>query len=541
MLLFLIKHYRNNSIKVHIGIPHFLWTGYILFSAISVTNAYNTTDALFELTKLLLVFALLLTFQSIFATQSISAHFISRIITLVTSFQVLIGYIQKLTTLNLFNSNLNQLGTLTHPNQYSVHLLLALPFVIFNTIQSKGKEKIASSLILSFMTIMFLLSKTRSVWVALAIMLLCTIIYIVRNKNITASLSRYLKLHSRAISLWILFTITLGAISIASDIKDISQHVTDLAEAQSSGRFMLWGYSWNMIQEHPFLGVGIGNWKLNIPVHGSTFYQRPHNDFLWILSESGPFALLSYIFFIGYLLKSLYHSIRNKAQVLTNLEIPIMLMLIGFISVSQFTFPKERILHLLYFSLATSYVLSKNNSKFSLTIKASHILIFSFILTAGITWFGYNRLMNEYSFKNINPDTTSCESYSNINHFFYNMDQTSTPIDFYTGLCYLNQKKMRKANKHFLIAHTLYPMHIDNHLNLATSYGFLKEYQSGVNSFIKLLDIYPHSNKALINLAVLNYHLNEVQKIRSTLERVDLSKLSGDLKSTYDMLLSITH
>ena len=68
-------------------------------------------------------------------------------------------------------------------------------------------------------------------------------------------------------------------------------------------RLKLWTKTLNMISENPLLGVGIGNWKIIIPSYGTTglrseqgevHFQRPHNDFLWILAETGIISLLFY-------------------------------------------------------------------------------------------------------------------------------------------------------------------------------------------------------------------------------------------------------
>ena len=89
--------------------------------------------------------------------------------------------------------------------------------------------------------------------------------------------------------------------------KPLQEKLTSAAnfgEGSAQVRLQLWKKTLSMIADHPVLGVGAGNWKVVIPHYGTNGlpseqgkvqYIRPHNDFLWILSENGPIALLAYL------------------------------------------------------------------------------------------------------------------------------------------------------------------------------------------------------------------------------------------------------
>lgn len=75
---------------------------------------------------------------------------------------------------------------------------------------------------------------------------------------------------------------------------------------ETGGRLIEWKMSGNLIKENPFLGVGIGNWKISILKQENkikeglnTFLHRNHNDFIQITVETGiPGGLLFVTIFI---------------------------------------------------------------------------------------------------------------------------------------------------------------------------------------------------------------------------------------------------
>ena len=67
-----------------------------------------------------------------------------------------------------------------------------------------------------------------------------------------------------------------------------------------------------MAKANPLLGVGLGQWRLVFPLYGKIqkfresgeglveiFFQRPHNDYVWVLTETGIIGLLSYLAILG--------------------------------------------------------------------------------------------------------------------------------------------------------------------------------------------------------------------------------------------------
>lgn len=67
------------------------------------------------------------------------------------------------------------------------------------------------------------------------------------------------------------------------------------------GRLTVWKNTLKMLADSPVAGVGAGNWQHVYPdydggewIRGQTEPQRPHNDFLWILAETGLVGGVAY-------------------------------------------------------------------------------------------------------------------------------------------------------------------------------------------------------------------------------------------------------
>ena len=86
----------------------------------------------------------------------------------------------------------------------------------------------------------------------------------------------------------------------------------------------MWENSGEMIKENFVFGVGAGNWQVYFPKYGFdkfsvneiknglTTYQRPHNDFLWILCETGIIGILAFVSIFIIISFLIYFNIISK-------------------------------------------------------------------------------------------------------------------------------------------------------------------------------------------------------------------------------------
>lgn len=92
--------------------------------------------------------------------------------------------------------------------------------------------------------------------------------------------------------------------------------IGDMTVESNNFRLTAWGESLSLIKQEPFLGVGLGNWKLRVLEYenqykgGYKYMNKVHNDFLEITTESGIVAGLTFIaiflFVFWYFISSLF-------------------------------------------------------------------------------------------------------------------------------------------------------------------------------------------------------------------------------------------
>ena len=116
-------------------------------------------------------------------------------------------------------------------------------------------------------------------------------------------------------------------------------------------RYYHWGNSLMMIKEHPVLGVGLGNWRLNYPLYYKSFARDPgldynrhvrkaHNDYLQLASECGIPALLLFLLLWG----RQFYILRYATEEVDGGEdwrLPILASLAAFSVIMFFSFPMQ--------------------------------------------------------------------------------------------------------------------------------------------------------------------------------------------------------
>jgi len=106
-----------------------------------------------------------------------------------------------------------------------------------------------------------------------------------------------------------------------STFKKQYEKIFNLHYGSAFDRIELWKKTCHIIKEKPVFGGGMASWKINILKQGNknlrsadlvTFYQRPHNDYLWIASETGIIGLFIYLTFIIFLYIRLFKNLASK-------------------------------------------------------------------------------------------------------------------------------------------------------------------------------------------------------------------------------------
>lgn len=301
--------YRHNSdFKLIYFKNIYILRWYLLFIIVgflSIIASHNITESIFTLNQYFNCFvALYLMFYFISHIEKpekfvTSLYFILLLFELYFSFTPILNDIINDT---LVYRSMNYSGLAANINITSFSIVFKIPILIYLTSNAKSiyiKFILSIILLISLYTIFILGS--RGALLGLIICFGTYLIYLFFNfqkikKNI---LSFFL------IVLSIILSISLNILSFKNKNASVINRASTISLSTNDGsvnqRLRYYNQGIDQFINKPFLGVGIGNWKLNsikydkYDIFGYTVPYHAHNDFIQILAEQGIFAFLFYL------------------------------------------------------------------------------------------------------------------------------------------------------------------------------------------------------------------------------------------------------
>ena len=342
--------------------------GYIIFSAISLINAINIIEGFFDLSKVVLFFILFISAVLIINYNENNIKIVCKTIIISSIILAGIGLIQYFFKGLYFIPGVDVVySTFTNRNLFSSILFLTLPFALYGYFTFSKKWIILCLISICFSFFMITIIKARSVWLAIIISFFSLLFIIFFSKN---KLFYRKVLFSKKFILLSLLIIIVIVSAFVLPKPMISSHMSrkDITATESlvDVRLKAWEKTIPMIKEFPLLGVGVGNWKIMLPKYGVSGmrteegvyqYIRPHNDFFWVLAEIG---ILGFIFYLSIFILIIYYILKIISKS-TNRDDKLLLFFllfgfIGYIVISSFSFPRERIFHSIIFIFMISIV-----------------------------------------------------------------------------------------------------------------------------------------------------------------------------------------
>ena len=203
-------------------------------------------------------------------------------------------------------------GFFSHGLHYSgfesIIVIMALSLILFAKLDRRMKLCLWGVLALNASAL--LLSLSRSYYISVVIIIL-TILLIKKT--------RYFVLGSA-----ILITLLLLILSFPNPLNNRIQTLFDRDFQSNKERIYVWKTAVRMASDHPFVGVGAGNWGEKAAEHyfplieketdyKLTGHSHAHNTYLTWLSESGIPGLLLFLLFWFLVVKRLFY-VKSKVE-----------------------------------------------------------------------------------------------------------------------------------------------------------------------------------------------------------------------------------
>ena len=339
-----------------------------------------------------------------------------------------------------------------HKNLLSAMLFLLSSFLLTVIPYLKNRfAKIIPIAIYTLSLIFVVLLKSRATIIGYIISILFfVIIVLLHKKNIVIKHKYKVIISALAVIItFVFFTVILrkASSSIIEKSSEGSQTEYNILSASSMyERLALWDNTYKLSDQKPFLGCGLGNWKIDMPSVGTlNLYRsdvwninfvRPHNEFLGILSECGYITLLIYLIFLCLIIVfSLFAICELKNMKDFILGAVSLSIFVGANFISMFDFPNERIEFIIWINIIIGilYVmLTKNKS----TKGLNYLFL---ILSVLFSVIGFYRYIGEYytydmqqAIKIRDFNSTIKYSQKSISPLF-NIDPIGYPIQWYKG------------------------------------------------------------------------------------------------------------
>jgi O-antigen ligase len=403
-------------------------------------------------------------------------------------------------------------ATFGHKNLVASYLVLALPFllVLSSYVKRWGKIFLFSLIIVAVGVLVVL--QTRAALLALFLAAIVYILYLFANG---AKLNNKYK--------WMLpVLVTCFVVGLFGGIYVFRDKFSVITRTESfRERAALWQNTVDMIKEFP-LGVGAGNWQIFLPKYGVqkfyefnyrvteglTTFQRPHNDFLWVWSETGPVGGIA---FLGLFVFTIITVVRNKEFYFTK---EVVAAIVAFAVVGLVDFPLERVEHTMLFMSFLAFVIpSKQLVVASISYRNNRVFyLFLMLASLSVLWWCYQRWQSELALKKMYRAHVQqqwvrlAQEAHKADGRYMNMDYFSIPISWYQGVANFGQGNLVEAKQSFLHAYAVNPYQIHVLNNLGVCFEKEKNYEEALPLLEQAVAISPTFSDGISTLAGAYYN-----------------------------------
>ncbi|MCI5057673.1 MAG: O-antigen ligase family protein, partial [Flavobacteriales bacterium] len=407
-------------------------------------------------------------------------------------------------------------STIANKNLLSSLLYLCLPFAVIQLQKSKRIIKVLQIVLIVFTLIVLWVLQSKATLIAVLVLITGAMGYFL--KSVRGRKRKYGVLAGSIL--------LIGLFGFVS--TNYQQQFRYLTNANSVHlRLKLWDNSWQMYKENP-LGVGAGNWKLSFPkygldkfeherfVQGRTHFQRPHNDFLSVLCETGPIGLC---LFQGFFLIVVYQgfkllSVNNEYQFR---HWCLFLGIVGYMIIMFIDFPFERIEHQMILFSIFALITVRFEKEFLSKQFASPklVLLMGILLSIFSVIISMYRIVGEQNTHDIIQYHTKgkwgklTKSVQNTMGKFYEMDPMATPLPWYEGVAHFSSGNFKKALESFEHAYEIHPNHIHVLNNLGSTLEKNGKRKEAIEHYRKALQISPFFEESRLNLSALYFNNQE--------------------------------
>lgn len=331
---------------------------------------------------------------------------------------------------------------------------------------------------------------------------------------------------------WGFYTLKGGESSL---LERLNPFTYDQSLSANERRFV-WYKTDLLNADHPWLGVGAGNWKIWFPANNiqggyrlqeqNIVFTRVHNDYLEARAETG---ILGAVLFIGIFLTAGAYGLRALR---TNPRTASVLLaaLTGYCVLQFFSFPRERVEHQMLLALVLA-ALATPGAWFVQGIRGLPSIPFLFrflMLITGLNiiigWMRMDgeihnvRMLEAQSKKQYQKVIEEADAAQNA---MYAYDDVVLPLAYHMGTANYRLKRYPEAVAAFEKALPLAPWNFSLLNDYASALSASGKTRESIAWYLKALAINPRLDEAKLNLAYEHLESGDYQTALEWLAKVD--------------------
>lgn len=343
---FISKSYEIKKLSNKIS---YLYILFVLQCFISLFYTNNINISIIDFSRHLIILLSVFHLGSLFKKNEFSFEKIAVIISLFLVYECAaalspLGYFIYNNGLDfsiISSINTDSLKGITgNRNITTASIVIKIPFLIYTIFNSRLIYSFLFSLLLLLPTLAMFLINSRAALLSLIIILVVFSLLSLINHF---SKSRKLVLIILPIIISFVFSNSL----VPEENLNTTERLASInfSNESSSQRFFLWENAFDYIKSNPFIGCGIGNWKVESAAYWGSYgnkYLVPfhaHNDFIEFTTELGVIGGLTYLLLFTLILFS------NLTRYIKTKDIKILILMLSFLGLfvdSALNFPFER-------------------------------------------------------------------------------------------------------------------------------------------------------------------------------------------------------
>ena len=491
----------------------------LLFVVFSFAQAINIEETLFENVKFFVFASTFILGYNLFKIKLLDLKSLLNFSIIVTCILASIIFLQFI---NRYNGDIYVLTGLNGHKNLAASFIFLLFIIkvsyLLSSIKSQKSWYVYSAVLLDISLILCL--QSRGVWLGLIV----SIIVFFSLYGLKSQLKRINYILLSVILLIILNVSVFLSLKMVLNKYEIEKTEFKFTKTEDQERVVLWKKTMQLIAEKPFLGHGGGNWQINFPKTGlheiwraedmNVTFQRPHNDFLWFISEYGIVGF-EIIAFFSMLIFSyvLCYSDKKSPHLLI-----IIAGLVGFYCFAFFDFPKERIEHSVVVFLLLGYILSNveyedvSLKEYDFPLKTViSVLLFVLTILSGIRYNSEVKIKKMHQNIHENQIPEIILSVNRASSVICSIDPYSMPLKWYSATAYATTNQNVHVFNELKEAYQKAPFNRNVLNDLGTIYTLQGKTEKAIAFYLKSHAISPRFDEPLLNLAIIYINLGKFE------------------------------